>query len=42
MDVIEHKECQKKLRQTKLGRFFELHKSFLCAGGQKDVDMCTV
>ena len=41
MEVVGKESCQQKLRQTKLGRFFSLHSSFLCAGGTVDVDMCT-
>ena len=41
MEVVGQESCQQKLRQTKLGRFFSLHSSFLCAGGTVDVDMCT-
>ena len=43
IDVIDHDTCQEKLRETRLGRFFELdRKSFICAGGESDKDMCTV
>ena len=43
LDVIGHETCQKKLRETRLGKFFELdRKSFICAGGESDKDMCTV
>ena len=42
MNVIDHKSCQEKLRKTKLGRFFILNKLFICAGGEVDIDMCTV
>ena len=43
MKVVDHGECQSLLRKTKLGRFFTLDReAFMCAGGQKDVDMCTV
>lgn len=38
--VVGRNECQKKLRTTRLGRFFELDKSFICAGGIKGVDTC--
>eukprot|EP00092_Neocalanus_flemingeri_P040748 GFUD01044363.1.p1 GENE.GFUD01044363.1~~GFUD01044363.1.p1 ORF type:complete len:441 (+),score=109.06 GFUD01044363.1:120-1325(+) len=41
MNVIEHNSCQEKLRKTKLGQFFILDNSFICAGGQADVDVCT-
>ena len=43
MNVVEPDTCQELLRKTKLGRFFQLDRdSFLCAGGEVDVDMCTV
>ena len=42
MNVMDHKSCQEKLQKTKLGRFFILNKLFLCAGGEVDIDMCTV
>ena len=42
MNVIEQNSCQEKLRKTKLGQFFVLDKSFICAGGEVDIDMCTV
>jgi len=38
--VVSNKECQAKLRSTRLGKFFELDKSFMCAGGVKGVDTC--
>lgn len=37
---MENKECQSKLRDTRLGPFFELDSSFICAGGVKGVDTC--
>eukprot|EP00092_Neocalanus_flemingeri_P046630 GFUD01052514.1.p1 GENE.GFUD01052514.1~~GFUD01052514.1.p1 ORF type:complete len:444 (-),score=109.11 GFUD01052514.1:105-1436(-) len=39
--LVENDKCQKLLREnTRLGPFFELDSSFLCAGGQKDIDTC--
>jgi len=38
--IVVRNECQEKLRETRLGRFFELDKSFICAGGVKGVDTC--
>lgn len=32
--------CQENLRKTRLGRFFELHSSFMCAGGEIGKDAC--
>lgn len=41
LPIIPHEECQDKLRQTRLGRHFLLHESFICAGGEKGEDVCT-
>lgn len=39
--LVDNKRCQKLLREnTRLGTFFELDSSFLCAGGEKDIDTC--
>jgi len=38
--LVDPKTCQKKLRETRLGKFFELHSSFMCAGGKGQVDTC--
>ena len=41
LPLLKNQECQNLLREnTRLGPFFELDESFLCAGGQKDVDTC--
>jgi len=40
LSTVDNKECQKRLRTTKLGRYFRLHSSFLCAGGEAGVDTC--
>ncbi|CAH1175584.1 unnamed protein product [Phaedon cochleariae] len=40
LPVVPNQQCQDKLRTTRLGRFFELHRSFMCAGGEKDKDTC--
>lgn len=37
---VPHDTCQKKLRKTRLGRWFRLHSSFTCAGGKPGVDTC--
>ena len=43
MTVLDSSTCEEQLRTTRLGKYFELHDtSFICAGGKKDVDMCTV
>lgn len=41
MDMVDYDTCQDKLRSTRLGQFFQLDKSFNCAGGQGGKDTCT-
>lgn len=38
--VVDRKACQNSLRKTRLGNFFELHTSFMCAGGEVGKDTC--
>ncbi|KAL4714711.1 hypothetical protein ACJJTC_002570 [Scirpophaga incertulas] len=38
--VVERKTCQNLLRKTRLGRLFELHSTFMCAGGEPGKDTC--
>ncbi|CAG5003488.1 unnamed protein product [Parnassius apollo] len=38
--VVERSTCQTQLRNTRLGHFFELHTSFMCAGGEAGKDTC--
>ena len=39
--VISNEQCQRNLREnTRLGPFFELDSSFMCAGGVQGVDTC--
>ncbi|XP_065355924.1 phenoloxidase-activating factor 2-like [Calliphora vicina] len=40
LPVVPQATCQKYLRDTRLGLYFNLHESFLCAGGEKDKDTC--
>lgn len=40
LPVVTRRQCQNSLRKTKLGRFFRLHYSFLCAGGEMGQDSC--
>ncbi|XP_050512106.1 phenoloxidase-activating factor 2-like [Diabrotica virgifera virgifera] len=40
LPVVSNNICQDKLRTTRLGRFFELHNSFMCAGGEPGKDTC--
>lgn len=38
--VVANEVCQEMLRKTRLGRFFQLHESFICAGGEAGKDAC--
>ncbi|KAL7639535.1 UNVERIFIED_CONTAM: hypothetical protein RMT77_010036 [Armadillidium vulgare] len=40
LKVVPHGICEKALRSTRLGEYFQLHSSFLCAGGKEGVDTC--
>lgn len=40
LPVVKHDKCQTSLRKTRLGRFFQLHSSFMCAGGEAGKDTC--
>ncbi|XP_060858880.1 phenoloxidase-activating factor 2-like isoform X1 [Metopolophium dirhodum] len=40
LSLVPNDLCQQQLRTTRLGNFFRLHESFLCAGGIKGVDVC--
>merc|ERR1712071_261951 len=40
--IVDSNDCEKRLRQTKLTRFFQLSRtSFICAGGIAGQDACT-
>ncbi|KAK4309059.1 hypothetical protein Pmani_019318 [Petrolisthes manimaculis] len=41
LPIVEKRQCVKSLRTTRLGRYFSLHNSFLCAGGERGKDACT-
>ena len=41
LPLIGRPDCQKALRKTRVGQYFNLHESFICAGGEKDKDACT-
>ncbi|XP_051858026.1 phenoloxidase-activating factor 2-like [Drosophila albomicans] len=41
LPILDNPLCQRKFRRTRLGRNFCLNESFLCAGGEKDLDSCT-
>ncbi|XP_043229688.1 uncharacterized protein LOC122385456 [Amphibalanus amphitrite] len=38
--TVESGRCQTQLRQTRLSKWFELHDTFVCAGGEPNVDTC--
>lgn len=40
MSIVAHWMCQNRLRQTRLGRYYRLHRGFLCAGGERGNDTC--
>lgn len=40
LPIVPRPTCQEALRTTRLGKFFELHKSFICAGGEQGKDTC--
>ncbi|CAH2100960.1 unnamed protein product [Euphydryas editha] len=41
LPLVGAADCEKKLQKTpRLGRFFRLHNSLTCAGGQENVDTC--
>lgn len=42
LPIVPHQHCQNELRNTRLGKRFILHNSFICAGGQEGKDTCTV
>lgn len=39
--MVPFNECQRALRTTRLGALFNLHDSFVCAGGKQGQDACT-
>ncbi|XP_055528982.1 phenoloxidase-activating factor 2-like isoform X2 [Wyeomyia smithii] len=40
LPIVPHNRCDKAMRTTRLGNSFRLHRSFICAGGNKDEDTC--
>lgn len=40
LPVVDHATCQRRFQNTRLGSGFKLHESFVCAGGEKDLDTC--
>lgn len=42
LPLIDRLQCLEALRTTRLGKYFVLHESFRCAGGEEGKDTCTV
>lgn len=40
LPLVDNASCQSALRSTRLGPYFRLHESFLCAGGELSRDTC--
>ncbi|XP_017783181.1 PREDICTED: tryptase beta-2-like [Nicrophorus vespilloides] len=40
LPIVGRAKCQNLLRETRLGPYFQLHSSFLCAGGEDFLDVC--
>ncbi|CAB0041732.1 unnamed protein product [Trichogramma brassicae] len=40
LPLVDHMACQRSLRTTRLGQYFKLHESFICAGGEPGKDTC--
>ncbi|KAJ8919521.1 hypothetical protein NQ315_002142 [Exocentrus adspersus] len=40
LPFVNHDRCQSLFRRTRLGQHFNLHKSFMCAGGERGKDAC--
>lgn len=40
LPIVPRAPCVHKLRDTRLGKHFELHPSFICAGGEPGRDTC--
>uniref|UniRef100_A0A336MFL1 Phenoloxidase-activating factor 2 n=1 Tax=Culicoides sonorensis TaxID=179676 RepID=A0A336MFL1_CULSO len=40
LPIVSHQQCQESLKTTRLGSRFQLHSSFLCAGGETGKDTC--
>lgn len=39
LPIVKRDTCEYALKRTRLGRYFRLHDSFVCAGGEK-ADTC--
>lgn len=42
LPIVQHNTCQDIMRTTRLGKFFVLDRSFICAGGEQGKDTCKV
>jgi len=42
LPIVQHGTCQNIMRSTRLGKYFTLDKSFICAGGEEGRDTCKV
>ncbi len=42
LPIVPRNKCQRLLQTTRLGSRFQLHDSFLCAGGIEGIDTCKV
>ncbi|XP_068626145.1 phenoloxidase-activating factor 2-like [Battus philenor] len=40
LPIVESANCQTQMRRSRLGPFFKLHDSFMCAGGERGQDTC--
>nr|XP_033329291.1 phenoloxidase-activating factor 2-like isoform X1 [Megalopta genalis] len=40
LPVVPRNTCQESLRETRLGKYFKLHETFICAGGEPGRDTC--
>lgn len=40
LPIVPRGVCMEELRKTRLGKHFELHNSFVCAGGERGRDTC--
>ncbi|XP_019879147.1 phenoloxidase-activating factor 2-like [Aethina tumida] len=40
LPIVSKDKCVESLRSTRLGSYFNLHRSFICAGGEKNKDTC--
>ncbi|XP_046384719.1 phenoloxidase-activating factor 2-like [Ischnura elegans] len=40
LPIVAQGKCQHSLRKTRLGYYFKLHRSFMCAGGEPEKDTC--